>query len=376
MRHLKGIAAALIGTLLASTTLCAAEVKVGVIQSQTGPAAFLGVAAANGIRVAIDVINARKMAGENVTLVADIADDASDRGQSISLFERYARDPKVLAVLGPSTGAIAGATAQAANQLSMPMYTLTNLNAVVKAGPWSFMGTQPGQVAIPNLANFAVEKLGVKKCAVTELLDNESYILQRKIFSELVAAKGVAITSVSSIKLSDTDYSAAATRIASEGVDCVFLAVPAAAGANFVLQLRQAGLDPKAKIVGMTVLAADEFIKVGGKAVEGTYVLTDWVPGGSNEEGKAFYDAFKAKYKVEPDIWAAVGYTLATVFANAVKSAGDNPTRESVKAAMTATKDVPVIIGTGKYSFELDTRIPLYGNSILTVKNGAFVQAP
>lgn len=375
MRSLKFLAGAVAGAMLA-TTASAAEVKIGVIQSQTGPAAFLGVAAANGIRVATDIINEKKLAGDNVTLNVDISDDASDRGQSISLFERYAQDPNILAVLGPSTGAIAGATAQASNQLKMPMYTLTNLNAVLEAGEWSFMATQPGQVAIPNLADFAVDKLGVKKCAVTELLDNESYILQRKIFSELVAAKDVEVTSVSSIKLADTDYTAAATRVVSEGVDCVFLAVPASAGANFVIQLRQAGLDPDAKIIGMTVLASDDFIKVGGKAVEGAYILSDWVPGGSNEEGKAFAAAYKAKFGTEPDIWAAVGYTLATVVADAIKNAGDNPTRESVKAAMTMIKDVPVIIGTGQYTFEANTRVPHYGNSILLVKDGAFIAAP
>ena len=61
------------------------------------------------------------------------------------------------------------------------------------------------------------------------------------------------------------------------------------------------------------------------------------------------------------------------VVATGIKNAGANPTRETVRDAVTKTKDVPVVIGSGKYSLDTN-RWPLYGISILTVKNGQFVQ--
>lgn len=357
----------------AATGTQAADMKVAVIQSLTGPAAFVGIGARDGIELGLEHANASGDLGDT-KLVGVFEDDATNRGQSITLLERYAEDPQVIAVLGPTTGSIAGASAQAANDREVPMLTTTNLVAAVEAGPWSFIMTQPGQVAIPNIANYATQTVGSKSCALTELLDNESYILQRKLFGEAVEASGGTITSVSGIKLADTDFTGIATKIASEEADCVFLALPATTGASFVVQLRQAGLDPAVKIYGMTTIASGDFTKLGGGAVEGVYAISDWVPGGSSDAGRAFNVAFIEKYGHEPDIWGAMGYSMAMVLANAVKQAGADPTREAVRDALSASTDVPVVVGDGGYTLD-ENDIPHYGNAILVVKDGAFVAA-
>jgi branched-chain amino acid transport system substrate-binding protein len=61
-----------------------------------------------------------------------------------------------------------------------------------------------------------------------------------------------------------------------------------------------------------------------------------------------------------------------SVMAHAVKAAGPNPTREKVRDALTKSKNVPVMAGAGLYSFD-ENRMPRYGSSFLTVKNGQFV---
>jgi branched-chain amino acid transport system substrate-binding protein len=278
-------------------------------------------------------------------------------------------------MLGPSTGAIAGASGQAANQLKLPMYTVTNLVAALEAGPWAFIQTQPAAVAIPNAADFMVSQLKVKSCAAAELLDNESYVQQRKLFEQLVQARGVKTGAVAAIKLSDTDFSAVAVKIVDQQPDCLFVALPAVAAANFITQLRQAGLDPATKILGMTTLASTELITIGGPAVEGVYALSDWVPGGADAEGRAFSAAFKQRFGRDPDIWAAEGFSMVAVLGAALKATGPNPARESLRDAMARTRDVKVVVGTGTYSFDAN-RIPSYGNDILVVSKGSFVPVP
>ena len=63
-----------------------------------------------------------------------------------------------------------------------------------------------------------------------------------------------------------------------------------------------------------------------------------------------------------------------TVVAHAIKAAGPNPTRELIREALSKTKDVPVVVGTGKYSYV--DRIPNYGSTFLMVKDGKFIVAP
>ncbi|MEI7783659.1 MAG: amino acid ABC transporter substrate-binding protein, partial [Betaproteobacteria bacterium] len=71
--------------------------------------------------------------------------------------------------------------------------------------------------------------------------------------------------------------------------------------------------------------------------------------------------------------WAGVGYTMMLVTANAIKTAGPNPTRDAVRQAMAKTNKLPVVIGQGTFSLDAD-RIPSFGAAVLTIKDGKFVQ--
>ncbi len=59
--------------------------------------------------------------------------------------------------------------------------------------------------------------------------------------------------------------------------------------------------------------------------------------------------------------------------ASAIRNAGPNPTRESVREAMAKTKDVPVALGGGTYSLDAN-RIPSYGIRVLQLKGGKYAR--
>ena len=359
----------------ASYAASSAEYTVVVLQSLTGGAAFIGAPVKDGMVLAAEEINRKGEMGAGNTLKLIVADDANDRAQTLPLLARYAADPSVLLIMGPTSGALAVAAANAANDLKLPLVTTTNSTDVLKAGQWSGILTQPAGVTIPYMANYAVEKLKVKNCTVIGINDVEAYVTLQKTFESAVKARGVTIGAVEAIKGSDSDFSAVATKVAGGNQDCVFISAAAPQSANIVIQLRQAGLDPKVKVMGHNALASPAFVKSGGKAVEDVYLIGDWVPGGADEFGRAFASAYKAKYNTEADNWAAVGYGGMRVAAAALKAAGPNPTREAVRAAFSKVKDVKVVVGQGNYSLDAE-RVPRVGMNVLQVKNGTFVLAP
>mgnify|MGYP003335772644 CR=1 FL=1 len=59
--------------------------------------------------------------------------------------------------------------------------------------------------------------------------------------------------------------------------------------------------------------------------------------------------------------------------ANAIKNAGANPTRESVRQAMLRTKNLPVVVGRGTWSIDPETRIPSFGYAVMRIQNNNFV---
>ena len=361
------------GLALASQAAQAADRKIVILQALTGGAAFVGVPASEGMKFAADELNAKNFLGAD-KIVVEVADSASARPQAMAAVTRYAADPSVLFILGPTTAPEAIPSAGVANDAKIGMKAMTNAVALLNAGPWGFISAQPPVITMPQLGDYAMDVVKVKACATVRFTDNEAYVDLERIFVEHTEKRGMKIVDRTGIKQADSDFSTVATRIVAAKPDCVMLFTLGPSGANMAIQLKQAGLPASVKLIGQTGLSSPQLIEIGGAAVEGLVFNSDWTPGGNSPSGQAFAAAYKAKTGKEADNWAALGYSYMTVVASAIKAAGANPTRESIRDALAKTKDVPVVIGTGKYSYV--NRIPTYGSTFLMVKDGKFVPAP
>ncbi|WP_298491092.1 ABC transporter substrate-binding protein [uncultured Maritimibacter sp.] len=254
-------AIAFAAAMAASGAAVAEEYKVVILQSLTGGAAFIGKNVADGAAMAAEEMNANGFFGEGNSLAVEVADDATDRTQTLSLITRMAADEDVLLVMGPTSGSVALAGASVANEREFPVMTTTNSMEVIENGPWSFILTQPADVTMPYIANFTAETLGAKNCAIIGVKDNEAYVALQKKYEALIQEAGVNIASEDGVALADSDFSALATKIATADQDCVFVGTPAAQGANIIIQLKQAGLDPSIPILGHNAFASPTFIK-------------------------------------------------------------------------------------------------------------------
>lgn len=365
----------MVTALAASTALTggaiAQEVKVAIIQSLTGSPAFIGRGIADGAVMAIEDINANGLAGEGVTITYTLDDDAGDRGQALSLLARRAADSDNIAIIGPTTGAIGPAAAAAANDLKITAYIQSNNDGVPGAGPWSFPFSQSPAIATPPIAIYAAETRGVENCIVVSVLDNEAYVSMANVFMDTAKEHGVQ-TQLEGVKIADIDFSAQAVKVAQSNADCLFVATPAALGANLIMQFKQAGLDPSVQIFGLQSLASPEFLNTGGGAVEGVTVIGEWTPGGFDDASRAFAEAYKERHGSEADNWAPQGYSTMLVFADALRRAGPDATREELRDALASIKDVPVVVGQGVYNFT-EEGAASFGMGILTVKDGQFV---
>lgn len=377
MKYFSRIAAAPLALIAAgaiSTAAVAQEYTVALVQSLTGPVAFIGAPFAEGFRMAFEEAMDSGAMGD-LRLNLAVEDDANDRAQIITLVNRFAADPNVIFFAGPTSGSIAGVAARVANEVQIPMMSVSNVDEVRDSGPWSFITAQPQQIVVPEIGAFAVEGLGAQVCQTITITDNESYVLAERLFRENAAAAGARVLETIGIRGTDTDFSAVSVRIVNANADCVYVGAPAAMAANIIIQMRQAGLDPDTRIVGMSSFASPDLIRIGGAAVEGVHFVADWVPGGAFDDAVAFAERFEARAGRAPGNWEAMGYSLGQVVLSAIRDAGPNPTREAVRDALTATEGVPVVVGTGAFRLD-ETRTPLYGVNVLSVRDGQFVGVP
>lgn len=361
------------GLAAVATTATAADRKIIVLQAVTGVASFFGVPVTEGIKFGLDELNAKGFLGAD-RIVYEVVDTNSGRAQAMAAVTRYAADPSVLMILGPSTAVEGIPASDVANDAKIPMKAMTVATGVLRAGPWSFISPQPPQVTMPQLADYAIDVSKVKSCATIRFVDNEAYVDMEKYFVEHAEKRGMKLVDRSGIKVADSDFSAVSTRIVAAKPECIVLFTLGPSAANLIIQLKAAGLPASTKILGQTGLASPQLVQIGGAAVEGVIFNSDWTPGGSTPAGKAFSEAFKAKTGKDADSFAALGYSYVQVVGNAIKAASPNPTREKIRDALQQTKDVPVVVGTGKYSYI--NRFPSYGSVFLQVKGGKFELAP
>ena len=367
------LAATGLAMLTTVSTAQAQEVKLGVVMSNTGTYAFVGTPVINAIRMAFDEMQASNYFGATkVTLMVE--DNRSNTQEAISLLTRMATRDNAVMVIGPVATGEAMAAAPVANDLKIPIFTTATSPAVLKPGPWVFKVTETADQYMALLGEHVAQKKP-KSCFTVTIRDNEGYIVQHNAFRDTIKKGGVGITAEESILSADTDFTALATKIAGSKADCLFLSTPPEQGANIILQARQAGMAANTMLVGNTGMGSANYIKAGGGAVNGTLFSAESVPTGVNDMAKKIIVNYTARYKVQPDSWAMVGYSMGLIAANAIKAAGPNPTREKVREAMLATKNLPVVIGRGTWSItDPATRIPSFGYAVMKIVDGKFVE--
>ena len=359
-------------TSAAATPALAQEVKIGVVLSNTGTFAFVGAPVINAVRLAYEELMAANYFG-NTKVTLMVEDNRSDRAEAITLINRMATRDQATIIIGPVSTGEAMAAAPVAVDLKIPLFTTATSPDVLKAGPWIFKSTETAEQFMAPLGTHVVQKAKPRNCFYVFIRDNEGYVRQKNVLRDVIAAGGVKTVGDESILAADSDFTALATKIVSSKADCLYVGTPPEQGANIVLQARQAGMPASTVLVGNTGMGSDRYLKAGGKAVEGTLFPAEFVPTGVNEMGRKFIAAYTKKYNMAPDSWAGVGYSMMLVTANAIKTAGPNPTRDAVRQAMARTNKLPVVIGQGTFTLDAD-RIPSCGAAVLTIKDGKFVQ--
>ena len=368
------LGASALASIVAASPAQAQEVKLGVVMSNTGTYAFVGTPVINSIRMAFDEMQASNYFGATkVSLLVE--DNRSNTQEALALLTRMATRDNAVMVIGPVATGEAMAAAPVANELKIPIFTTATSPAVLKPGPWVFKVTETPDQYMTLLGEHVAQRNKPTSCVTVTIRDNEGYITQHNAFRDTIKKGGVTIGAEESILSTDTDFTALGTKIANTKSDCLFLSTPPEQGANIILQARQAGMPANTLLVGNTGMASANYLKAGGTAVEGTLFSAESVPSGVNDFAKTFIANYTKRYNVAPDSWAMVGYSMALIAGNAIKVAGPNPTRDKVREAMLATKNLPVVIGRGTWSInDPATRIPSFGYAVMKIQGGKFVE--
>lgn len=362
---------ALLATIAAGGSAARAEEVVIAAQLPlSGPlAVFAGPRLRNGAEVAVEQINSTQMMGPGRTIKLMINDDAGDKTQTLALVNKEATIDRVTAIFGPTNSSLALPAAPVANDLKVPMLTVAASAAIVKSGPWSFMLLPPANRFVEESVRLAIAKFGIKSAAVVFDRTNSSSVFIKDAFEAGVKEHGVQIVASEGISPQDTNFGPLATKLASLKFDAIYIESIPTVQANFLIQLRQAGLDPKTKVIASPNANTPVFVEIGGKAVDGVYYESTYLTDSQTPQNKTFVEAYKKRAGTDPDGQAAYGYAAMMILAEALKLAGPGADRDKVREALDRVHDVPSVLGTGTYSLDKD-RLPEFKDIMVQIVDG------
>jgi branched-chain amino acid transport system substrate-binding protein len=282
---------------LVAATVAHADLKVGIDLSSTGPAAAIGITS----KIAI-LMWPPTIAGQKADYI--VLDDGSDPGAAVRNIHKLIDEDHVDVIVGPNITPAALAALDPVAQSRTPMITLVGSASVVEPqqGPrvWAYKMAQTDN-AMADVMTRYMENHGVKTVGFIGFADSygDSWL---HAFTTLAAQRHIKVVGVERFNRTDTSVTGQVLRLMAAKPDAVLVA---GAGTPAVLpqrELVERGFT--GPIYQTHGIATPEFIKLGGKDVEGTLfptqpvVVARTLPANhpSKRAALAFVDAYEAKY--------------------------------------------------------------------------------
>jgi branched-chain amino acid transport system substrate-binding protein len=328
-------------------------VKVGVLGSLTGVQAVFGQGNLSGAQIVFDEVNAAGgIHGRRIEIVS--VDDESTPARSIAGFRRLVDDERVFAVFGPSASAIGQAmepTLRAASAVpvlvsifSSPAATEPYKNNVFRTGP---LNDRLQGIA---LADFVLDQLRGQKVALAQQTDEYGRRGGQSL-TEQMRTRGRPLVATEVFNLTDTDFTAQMLRMRQAEPDVIVIYGFPAPAAIITRQARQLGLN--AKIIGSNATSNRTYPATVGPAAVGVMnviTLADLPERGDDPRMAEYVRKFTARFpdlarQNRPDLGDCLGYNGAMVFAEGLRKAGRDLSREGFIRALESVQNFETGVG-------------------------------
>ena len=244
-----------------------AQIKIGVNISTTGPAAAIGAPSKNAM-----LLWPKEIAGKKVEYI--ILDDASDPTNAVRNARKLTSEEKVDVIVGPNTTPNALAMIDVAAESETPMITLAASAAIVEPmdakRAWVFKMPQNDSHMATILTQYMVEK-GVKTVGFIGFADAYGEGWWRE-FSKLAELRKIKVVASERYARNDTSVTGQILKIMASKPDAVLIAASATPAVLPQKTLIERGY--KGAIYQTHGIGTLDFLRVGGKDVEGTYFPT------------------------------------------------------------------------------------------------------
>jgi branched-chain amino acid transport system substrate-binding protein len=257
----------LLGALISATFASAAlaDITVGVTVSATGPAASLGIPEKNTIALFPTMIG-----GQKVNYI--VLDDASDTTTAVKNARKLVSENKADVIVGSTTSPNSLAMIDVAVEAETPMISMAAASAIVDPVDarrrWVFK-TPQNDVQMSTAIIEHMTSNGIKNVAFIGFADAYGEGWYRE-FSKVAELRKLKIVANERFSRTDTSVTGQILKILSTNPDAVLIAGSGTPAALPQSTLMERGY--KGRVYQTHGVANNDFLRVGGKSVEGTFL--------------------------------------------------------------------------------------------------------
>ncbi|MFC9802939.1 bifunctional serine/threonine-protein kinase/ABC transporter substrate-binding protein [Streptomyces bacillaris] len=296
---------------------------IGVHADLTGNQKAAGRAQERGVRLAVDRFNSRT--DKPFTLTVKALDDRGDPARAEEVAEEFARDPDVLAVIGPTGDAATGAALPAYDEAVLPLLTVSSLQIAYAARVnAAFFQASPSYAALSlPIVTRLLRSPGAGRLGI--LIDRSGgQAAYQAGYAANLMVPGLTggTTHPRVVPAGNTDLAPVVADLLAHRSDALLYAGDAAGAARAARAL--AATPFKGPRVAQHTAMRPEFLERAGEAAEGWEFIAPFtgadMAGGDTASASArpaadFAAAHRERFGAAPDAWAAEAYDVAGLVA-------------------------------------------------------------
>ncbi len=359
------ILASILATV-ATASASAAEIKIGYLLPLSGGAAEYGQRQLKGGELAIEQFNKKGDAGFTIRLVTSdtkcIPVEASNAAER--LVERDGIEVMIGGTCSPEAAAALRVTRKAQVPHVVPAAAATSLTE--EGNTYIFRIVPNTKQIAENLADVLAERIKVKQIATVYLNDDFGIDLNSNLVAR-IQSKGVKVLAQEGIERTTMDFFSTAAKLKPLNPDVVVAPLFNKPAAQLARAMREQGMTAP---LSDTIMLTDEFHQLAGPAAYGVVQTTFFHPTVKTDRGRAFVEAFKAKYAGElPSNFEAEGYDAVTLVLDALKRSGaaKSFSKDAVTKALRDTREFPGVMG--PITFDAKGQVAAVASKFVLIRN-------
>src|SRR5712691_2547999 len=298
------------------------KVKIGFVNSITGPEAPIGENLSNGVTLAVEDL---KKEGIDVDLIKE--DDTGKPEKSMAAFEKLGTRDMVTGIVGPYSSKCAAALAKLADKYRVPLIIpVASKDDITRQNlKWMFRLSATTNDYATILLGMAT-KLGKPKTMAIINENTDFGTSGAKSAKEYAAKKGIKVVAEEAYAPGAPDYRSTLASIKSKNPDLVFMVSYVADAILLMRQSREIGLSPQAFLGAGAGFATVQFANEEDISNNG-FSSTQWTPDVNWPGSKEFNERYKARFGKEPTYHATTAYESMIIMAETAAKAKGNTAR-------------------------------------------------